>query len=204
MKVIYRCIFFLVFLVQVAIYGQQNLLRIPLTSAAPTVDGILDEGEWKDAAEIQLQRTDDWQIHVFAMYDEDYLYIAFSNLHNPAATDLNAEVLLQNGSGTGEWDANTYWFHSSYGNCSAQGNYYIWENCSKDPIGWRANTFPFKNGNDNIEFKIRRSHIQLASLETGTSLKASFKLSSANELHSYWPKEATIKDPKTWGLLHFK
>ena len=203
MKANYRCILILVFLVNSTIYGQQDSLGVPSTSAQPTIDGVLAEGEWKDAKEIQIQRTDNWQIHILAMYDEEYLYIAFSNLRNSDRTDLNVEVLLQNRNGSREWDANTYWFHSSYSNCSAQGNYYIWENCSMEPIGWKASTFPFKNGNNNIEFKIKRSHLQIESFTTETSLKAAFKLSSANELHTYWPKEATIEDPKTWGLLRF-
>jgi hypothetical protein len=201
MKANYRWFLFLVFLVNSTIYGQQNTLEVPSTATAPTIDGVLAEGEWKDALEIQIERTADWQIQVLAMLDEANLYIAFSNLRNPDGADLNVEVLLQNTTGTGAWDANTYWFHASYGNCWAQGNYYIWDNCSKDPMGWKASSFPFKNGNNNIEFKIKRSILQLDSIPAGTSLKAAFKLSSANELHTYWPKEATIEDPKTWGLL---
>ena len=203
MKTSFLTLLLYAFLGQGIIYSQQNQLQIKSSTVTPIIDGVLDENEWADAQEIQLQRTTDWPIKAYVKYDSQYLYVAFRNVSNSQLTRLNSEILIQTQVHENLWNENTFWFHASYSNCYAQGEYYNWEHCANESLGWKANTFPFKDGNNNTEFKIRFSSLQIASLVPGMKLRVAFKLSSADEKHTYWPNGAAIKFPDTWGALVF-
>jgi len=203
MKSNFITLLLIVFLVNGIVYGQQNQLHVNLSQVAPLIDGVIGKEEWVDAKKFQLLRTAEWKIDVLVKYDNEFIYVAFRNLTYPQMTRINSEILVQTKVDKNEWDDNCYWFHSSYSNCSSQGEYYNWDFCSNNSSGWKANTFPFKNGNNNMEFKISFSKLQLESPVAGMKLKVAFKLSDADELHTYWPKEANIKYPKSWGELIF-
>ena len=203
MKTILGAVIILSFLFQIPVYGQQDILSIRPSNSAPTIDGVVGPNEWKEAASVHINRSEDWTIKVQVTYDPEYLYIAFCNVQSTKGEDLNAEVLVQTGFGSPEWDANTYWFHASYGNCEAQGEYYNWEDCSNNPQGWQANTFPFTKGHANLEFRISFAKLNIDPPQSGEKIGIAFKLSSATELKTYWPPEASIEDPTSWGSLAF-
>jgi hypothetical protein len=100
------------------------------------------------------------------------------------------------------WNDHCYWFHASYGNCAAIGQYYYWDDCTSYPEGWAANTFPFTDGNNNMEFKISFAKLNI-SPEKGQQIKIAFKISDPLEQHAYWPESATISNPVTWGSIRF-
>ncbi len=204
MKILFNTLLFLVFLYTGIIYSQHNQLQLNKTSETHNIDGIINEKEWSDAKKIQLERTQEWKIDVLVSYDDLYIYVAFANLEGTDQTRLNAEILVQTKIDENGWDENTFWFHSSYGNCYSQGEYYNWEHCSNNPSGWNANTYPFKNGNDNIEFKISFAALQMEAPLSGAKLRVAFKMSGADEIHTYWPKNASIESPSSWGLLYFE
>lgn len=204
MKTCFLSLLLFIFLGQGTIYSQQNQLQLKSSATAPLIDGIIDKDEWVDAQEIKLQRTADWQVNILVKYDSNNLYVAFQNLSNPQLTRLNSEILIQTIVNENNWDENCFWFHSSYSICYSQGNYYNWEHCSNDSPGWKANTFPFTEGNNNMEFKIRFSKLQIDQPNPGMKLRVAFKLSSADESHTYWPHEADIQYPDSWGKLVFK
>lgn len=201
MKALY-C-FVIIFCSSLLSYAQHNTLQLSKSNIVPVIDGVIIEEEWADAQKIQLQRTPEYKVKVLVKYDSQYIYVAFTNLSEPEMTRLNTEILVQTIEAENEWDENCYWFHASYSNCFSRGEYYNWEFCAENPSGWKANTFPFKNGNNNIEFKISFSKLQLALPTPGTKLKVAFKVSSVDEKHTYWPKEASIKSPDTWGTITF-
>ena len=201
MKTSFLSLLLYVFLGQGFIIAQH--LQLKSIDIIPIIDGVLDENEWVDAQEIKLQRTSDWMINVYVKYDSQYLYVAFLNLSKPQLARLNAEILIQTQVKDNKWDENCFWFHSSYSNCYSQGVYYNWEHCSENSQGWKANIYPFKNGNNNMEFKISFSKLQMETPTMGMKLRVAFKLSSADENHTYWPHKASIKDPDSWGALIF-
>lgn len=204
MRTMLRSILILLFLVQGSVYGQQDILSIRPSNSAPTIDGIVDLNEWDEAVTVELVRAEDWKIKVLATYDPEYLYIAFCNVQSSDKVNLNAEVLVQTVAGMPDWDDNTYWFHASYGNCMAQGEYYNWEHCSNYPEGWKANTYPLNAGSPNFEFKIRFTTLQMRPPIPGTKLGIALKLSSPTEVKTYWPNDATIEDPGSWGTFIFE
>lgn len=71
--------------------------KIPWTAEAPLLDGHLDEGEWKDAAEITIKywyngvSENGISTRVFLSYDRDYLYIGFDN-EEPHPDRISASV----------------------------------------------------------------------------------------------------------------
>jgi len=179
----------------------QNLILLPKTTITPLIDGVLGE-EWKDATEISLEGLTDQEAKILIKYDDEYFYIAFQNLINNQHIRFNPEVLINTTIKDTIWNENSYWFHSSYSNCSAVGEYYNWEDCSTNPIGWKANTFPFEKGNNNIEFKINFSKLKISPIK-GKQIKVAFKLSNPLEQKLYWPESAIISEPSTWGVLKF-
>ena len=203
MKPNFKTFLLITFMLQGFVYSQQNQLQLNLSNISPVIDGILTEGEWGDAKEIQLFRTPEWKIDVLVKYDTEFIYVAFTNLESEELTRINPEILIQTNLDSNEWDANCYWFHSSYSNCFSNGEYYNWDLCSKNSPDWKANTFPFINGNNNIEYQINFSKLKIALPSSGMKLKIAFKLSDASELHTYWPKGAAIELPDSWGELIF-
>lgn len=202
MKALY--FFIIMFCFFIKNHAQNNFVKLIESQTAPMIiDGELAEQEWLDTQEILIKGITDREVTVLLKYDTDNLYIAFRNLTDSQKINLNAEVLINTNIVEPVWGEHCYWFHSSYGNCSAVGQYYYWENCTTEPTGWIANTFPFKNGNNNMEFKISFSELNMTP-KKGQQLKIAFKLSDPLEQQVYWPDYAFISDPLTWGVLEFQ
>ena len=201
MKTLY-C-FIILFCFFIKNHAQNNFVKLIESPTVPVIiDGELAEQEWLDAQEILIKGITDRAVTVLLKYDTDNLYIAFRNLTDSQKINLNAEVLINTNIEEPTWSDHCYWFHSSYSNCSAIGQYYYWDNCTTQPMGWIANTFPFINGNNNMEFKIGFSKLNMTP-KKGEQLKIAFKLSDPVEQQVYWPDAAFIGDPLTWGLIEF-
>ncbi|WP_242135011.1 DOMON domain-containing protein [Aestuariivivens marinum] len=183
--------------------AQNSLLKLNKSNYAQIItDGVLDENEWFDAKAITIEGLTETLVTVYLKYDTENLYVAFKNLTNSENSNHNAEVLISSNLEAHNWGEQCYWFHSSYSNCSAVGQYYYWEDCSALPMGWIANNFPFKEGNDNIEFRISFSKLGL-NPSAGIQIKMAFKISNPLEQHGYWPEVANIANPDTWGTITF-
>ena len=183
-------------------HAQHDAVALVESDKAPTIDGVIDVVEWAKAIELTIHRAEGHNITVLVTYDAQNLYVAFQNLLTPDQVRLNTEVLVHTQMEDLSWNAHSFWFHASYGNCAATGQYYYWEDCTNQPIGWMANTFPFQDGHDNIEFKISFSKLNISPTQ-GHQLKIAFKVSDPLEQHAYWPEQASIADPTTWGTVTF-
>ena len=191
------------FLCTFPIWSQQNELRLEKETPAPVVDGEVSAQEWDKAAKVEINRSEDWKVIAQVQYNKDYLSVAVSNLEYEGKGRVNAEVLIHTSDPGSEWTQNTFWFHSSYSNCFSKGSYFEWENCDAKSKLWEANTFPFKDQNDNIEFVISFEQLEMDAPSKGDTLYIAIKLSDAKEMQSYWPEKANIKDPSTWGKILF-
>ncbi|WP_242132122.1 DOMON domain-containing protein [Aestuariivivens marinum] len=196
-------VFFIISSFCITIQAQDNTLRLmESTTVSVIIDGELDDQEWMDAKELTLKEETPNEVAVLLKYDKENLYVAFKNLTDSNNINHNAEVLISTSIEDPNWGDQSYWFHSSYSNCSAVGLYYYWEDCTAQPVGWAANTFPFTDGHDNIEFKI--SFLKLGiNPSAGMHIKMAFKISNPLEQHTYWPGQALIADPLTWGTVAF-
>jgi hypothetical protein len=182
--------------------GQENSITLKKSDLAPVIDGVLTADEWTDAIEVNIIGPANPQVKVLVKYDAENLFVAFLNLTDATNIRRNAEVLIHTAPENATWDQNAYWFHASYSNCAAEGAYYNWEDCTMNPPDWQASTFPFKNDNNNIEFRISFKKLQITP-SAKTTLSIAFKLSDPLEEHHYWPAEAEISNPATWGTLQF-
>ena len=197
-----RIIFFLfILMVTPHVVGQQ--IELSKSSASTVIDGVISNDEWLNSKIVTVKRDNDWEIPIRIKYDQEYLYIVFENLTFESNRKLNAEILIQTNAENNDWTENTYWFHSSYSNCYSIGEYYNWENCSTNHQDWKANVYPFENGNDNIEFQISLKKLGIDTTGSKNQIKIAFKLSDVSELHSYWPQKAQIRSPQTWAKLIF-
>ena len=169
---------------------------------AVTTDGVLEEQEWLEAKTLTIKGISNGEVTLLLRYDADNLYVAFTDLVTSDQVRLNPEVLIQTDHAEANWNAQSYWFHASYSNCSATGQYYDWEDCSTQPLGWTANTYPFLDDNNTIEFKISFSKLNI-NPEKGRQINIAFKISDPMEQHAYWPEAATIAKPDTWGTIRF-
>ena len=180
----------------------QNSIQLPKTNIAPIIDGVLGE-EWKDAQSVSINISTNWLVTVSCKYDIEYLYVAFENLATSEGLRVTPEILIATNLATNKsWNNDTYWFHSSYSNCEGKGEFYNWENCANIHQDWQANIFPFKNGNNNIEFKISWTKLQIDP-SPNLNIGIAFKLSNAINKQYYWPDLATISRPANWGLVIF-
>lgn len=189
---------FAVFKVQ----GQEITINLQKSSTAPIIDGEVATEEWENAVEVKFFGVTDPQVKAKIKYDNENLYIVCLNLTDSTNTRRNAEILIHTNPENTAWNENSYWFHASYSNCSAIGEYYNWEDCTMNPPDWQANTFPFINDNDHIEFRISFKKLEITPA-TNTKLRIAFKLSDPLEQQFYWPESAIISDPSTWGTLTF-
>ena len=183
-------------------FSQTVLHEISENDMTPEVDGILLEEEWGKADQFEIGNSYGRNVTVYVTYDGDHLYIAFKNLVNDQGIKINPEIMINANIDSDTWTQDTYWYHISYGCCSAKGIYYFWENCSRNPSDWHANTFPFKDGHNNIEVRIKWSSLNIDP-RTGTSFRMAFKLSDPKERHTYWPEHALINLPNSWAFFKF-
>ena len=182
--------------------GQENSITLKKSDLAPVIDGIIADDEWQDASEVKIIGPTNPQVKVLVKYDTDNLYVVFIDLNDSNNIRRNAEILIHTSPEKTAWDDNCYWFHASYSNCASVGEYYNWEDCTMNPSDWQANTFPFNNDNNNIEFRISFKKLQITP-SAKTKIKIAFKLSDPLEEHHYWPAEVEISNPATWGTLRF-
>lgn len=198
----YGSLFLLLLLLIAPSVLSQNI-ELVQSSDSIHINGILGNDEWLGSKKVTIERSDEWKINIRIKYDQEYLYVAFENLTSENKGKLNAEILIQTNPEDDKWNDNTYWFHSSYSNCYSNVEYYNWENCSTNHQDWKANVYPFENGNDNIEFQISLKKLELETTSSKNQIKIAFKLSDVSELHSYWPRQAQIQSPQTWAKLIF-
>ena len=201
MKVLYCFVLLSCFYIKTQAQSQSLVLtESPVTLVS--TDGVLEKEEWLGAKTLTLKGVSGHEVSVLVKYDADNLYVAFKNLKDAQNINFNAEVLIHTQMDDLHWNDHCYWFHASYGNCAATGQYYDWEGCTSYPDGWAANTFPFTDGNSTMEFKISFSKLNMVPLK-GQRLKMAFKISDPLEQHAYWPEVANIANPDTWGTLTF-
>ena len=194
------CIVIILFSFNPECYSQRNRVRLNLSKTVPVIDGVIEKSEWKGAKTILMKRVNNRRITVLIKYDMENLYVAFQNLEDLNNIRLQPELIIHTDLENLYWNENCFWFHSSYSNCYGIGVYYYWEDCTTHPRGWKANTFPFKNGHDNIEFKISFSKLNITPVK-GRQLRIAFKISDPLKQHIYWPIAAGLDDPGTWGII---
>jgi hypothetical protein len=179
----------------------EEILLMP-SHSVPEIDGVIQDLEWNDSQTLTMFGPKGRTINVLLKFSDHHLFVAFQGLEDENMTRLHPEVLIHTDTEDLVWNERCFWFHSSYSNCYGVGTYYYWDDCTKNPGSWMANTYPFNDGNDNIEFQFSFSLLRFDPLK-GREIRLALKLSDAQERHIYWPEGATLKEPVTWAAIRF-
>jgi hypothetical protein len=171
------------------------------TGKPSVIDGILEPGEWNDAAKAVINVEDDWKITVFFKKDSSNFYFCFTDLQYEDK-ELYPEVLLDIDSDRSlEWNKDDWWFHASYNDCEGEGKFNVW-NCTKSKEGWNANNFPLDSG-AVVEFQISFEKVKFDPVQNQT-IGLAFNVTDTAELYYFWPSEATLESPETWSVIQIQ
>ena len=182
--------------------AQQSITVLKATATPPVIDGNLNDKNWDEVFDLEFKNSKNSNFSASITYDSEYLYVACKNLTDVNGIRHHAEILINTGEPNTSWNANCHWYHSSHTSCSSKGAYYMWKNCSDQHPDWKANNFPFTNGNNHMEFKISLATLGIEP-QKGTEFQLAVKISDSGTLHHYWPNVAAIEDPSIWRVVSF-
>jgi hypothetical protein len=187
-------------LISLVTFSQPDSIIVIKNGNSIKVDGILSPNEWTDADSMIININSNWVSNIYYKHDNKNLLFAFSNLEQVSGNAHQIDILFDKlNNKSSKWDADDLWLHSSHSDCEAIGGYYIWSGCTSTKPDWAANNLPFVNGNDNIEFQISISKIDNKIFEDTLG----FSMVLSGERDTYWPGNAKIDNPSTWGLISF-
>ncbi len=103
-------------------------IEFPLDMAVVTIDGVLQQPEWKNAKKttIGVNATD--SVQVLYKHDNNAMYFAFTGKLESAMA-LFPEVLTDGeNKGGANWVSGQWWFHVSATDCENNGGYGVYTN----------------------------------------------------------------------------
>ena len=166
------------------------------------LDGTISSGEWADADSIEIICPVSQPIKVYYKHDGENFLAAFV-LHNIEVDEYKIpEVLFDthNDKSVG-WLPDDWWFHISAQDCEAQGEFDLFNNCAiVQPDWFGVPNFGFGSAPpiDTIELLIPWEKLNL---QMGDTIGFAFNFWISDELRLYWPNNATIESPATWGTV---
>jgi len=166
------------------------------------IDGTITNSEWGDADSIEIYNPTTQPIKIYYKHDGTNFLAAFI-LHNIEVNEYKIpEVLFDthNDKST-SWLLDDWWFHISAQDCEGQGEYDVWNDCSiVQPDWFGIPNFGFGTAPpiDTIELLIPWEKLNL---QTGDTIGFAFNFWISDELRLYWPNNATIESPATWGTV---
>lgn len=177
-----------------------DILAIP-AGISVTVDGVIETGEWADAAIIGISIADKVDVTIRVKHDNSSFLAAYtySFIGEPALCfpEVNFDV-NNDKSETRQMD--DWWFHISGTDCEAQGTYFVWDDCSVTQPDWQgAPNFPMISDpppGDAFEIRIPFSKI---STSVGDTIGLGFDVEYIPTQYGVWPIGMSMDSPATWG-----
>jgi hypothetical protein len=180
------------------------LIKIPLGS--PTnIDGVLNPGEWRGAADVAIRVESGWTVKVLLKHDAQNLYFAFEGIEH-AGKRMFPEIMLDPERRGGEkWSPGQWWLHVSNNLCEGNGEYNVYERggafqCAHTKPGWEANNPP--RASEVIEIRVSFEKMDLAGASgktIGLALDVTDATGGPDQVYRYWPESAEIAKPGSWG-----
>ena len=182
-----------------AVYDLQDIAQVRdiLVHAPPKIDGMLAQGEWDDAKRAEITVEAGWVVNVFYKNDADFLYVAFSNLKTPSSERYPEILLDMNNDKSAAWTSDDWWFHTSFNNCEARGEFDRYETCKRAKVGWSGNLFPL-DAPGTVEVRIEYEKLGLVSGEA-RDIGVAFDVTDTHTKWAFWPSSASLSNPSTWG-----
>ncbi|HUV29627.1 MAG TPA: CRTAC1 family protein [Acidobacteriota bacterium] len=182
-----------------------SVLEIPF--GAPVVmDGTLDPGEWSDAVLRQFT-VDNWvDVTVMIKHDGTNLLAAYHYVFRQEENLCLPEMLIDVGNDkTEHWMSDDWWFHVSASDCEAHGTYDLYNDCSVVQPDWEGiPNFPMVPDPpplDTFEIRIPLTKIGVA---VGDAIGLAFRAEWVPTIYGYWPADAAVESPATWGTAILK
>nr|NQU89007.1 T9SS type A sorting domain-containing protein [Bacteroidota bacterium] len=166
------------------------------------LDGTITYAEWQDADSIEIPAPSSQAIKVYFKHDGTNFLAAFV-LHNIEVNEYKIpEILFDTYNDKAEtWQPDDWWFHVSAQDCEAVGTYDVWDDCAIVQPDWQGvPNFGFGTAPpiDTIELLIPWEKL---SLQTGDTIGFAFDFWVSDDLRLYWPDDAEIESPSTWGTV---
>jgi hypothetical protein len=166
------------------------------------IDGSFNNGEWNDAASVDLKLSDNNIVRIYYKHDGVNLLIAFcKNLKISGYQFRFPEVLLDiKNTKTKNWDEDDHWFHVSATDCNSKGHPKDYTNCLAVQPDWQGEkNFMDPNFNDTIEISIPFTKIGL-NPKQNKLFGIAFDVTDTQWIWEYYPQPATMNDPSTWAV----
>lgn len=149
-----------------------------------------------------IEAAPGWRVRVLFKHDAMNLYFAFTHLTRGKEMRF-PELLLDPGEQrSNAWQPGEWWLHSSFNLCEGNGEYNVYNRkgafqCAKTKEGWSANHFPLTSRNV-MEIQLSLAKLGLKSAH-GTRLGLSIDLTDTQKSWRFWPADAQLAHPSTWG-----
>jgi hypothetical protein len=185
-------------------------LRI-LSGSPIDTDGKIQPGEWDDAQFVEIAVAPDWVVKVGAKYGAEDLNFVFEAVKH-GKKRLFPEILLDpKNLKSADWRSGIWWFHISGNLCEGNGEPNVYEKrgvfqCAHIKPGWDGNNPPMPD-TDVVEVSVSFKKLGIQP-ERGASIGIAFDMTDATEDRKqkffYWPSNASISSPATWGTGVFE
>lgn len=182
----------------------QELIKIPF-GTTPEIDGVFNSDEWNDCGTTFLNiLSGSDSIEIRYKHDSLNLHLVYMG-HLESSGIRFPEVLLDiDNDKSEEWMDDDWWFHVSATDCEYQGEPANYDSCETVRPNWTAsdNMTPGAPVTDTVEIQIPFETIGLDILTVDT-IGISFEVTNTATFWEYWPQDADIDMPSTWGNAVF-
>jgi hypothetical protein len=179
----------------------ESILRVPGGSGV-VIKGELGPGEWSDAKSINIEVEPGWKVTILFKHDSRNLYFAFEGLVRDQDKRFPELLIDPQGTRSKTWRRGEWWLHSSFNLCEGNGDFNVYERrgvfqCSQEKTGWSANHFPLTAAGA-MEIQISLAKLDLTP-KKGTNFGLAIDLTDTQEHWTFWPTNAQLAHPNTWG-----
>ncbi len=172
----------------------------------PVINGQTTSIEWSshDSAMIMNSSTQEL-IQVRFQRNDTSLFFVFMGKLAHSSNPSFPEILIDlNYSQTNTWQIDDHWFHVSATDCHFQGDHSDFSNCQREQPDWwaRRNWAMSAPDPDTVEIEIPFAKIGLDITQHDT-IGIAFLVTNTINRYDFWPANADIDDPSTWGSAYF-
>lgn len=165
------------------------------------IDGILEPGEWNDAAKFVMIQTPYVNSHVLLKHNNTHFLLAyvFENITDSTITfpELFIDTKLNKGDA---WQNDDYWFHVSAQDCYSIGKREDYSKCRTDYTVWRASpNYPFGSAYEKINAIELSIPFDLIHIKVGQTIGLCMSVSIfPKDIRINFPPSAHEDKPSTW------
>lgn len=193
-----KIIFALLMLAAVSVSGQEKIMK----GTPVKIDGVIEPGEWKDAAAFTFRQSGDIKCSFKVKHDGGSINVLYEMKDFKDSTILLPEIFIDTGNNGGEkWNEDDAWFHVSAQDCFAMGKREDYSGCKVEGEGWSAvPNYPFGRNWKRIEAIEITIPFEKISVKKGSVIGVCFSIAIfPGDIRINFPKDSSEDIPSTWG-----